>query len=433
MPRIRRRLGDRAAQNQHQHGAAGAYSFAQFLVILLGIFVIVVNLKAVLEHERGELRLRAATVQNKDNSLLDQQTLIDQIVENAAQQVASKATSHIEKHLSAFALSNIQAQSGNNVVENSKIPETNAKDAAFSERTNQEADAQSNDAQGPDSKHGIGEFNEWPARKPKIPNVLVAGVQRGATTSLTKYLVDQFDACSYRSDRLFFAQEKLSATSYASMYSNCTGNKILVDGSPDTIMYPAEVKKLYEEDGSIDDLKIIVTLREPVERELSSYNNRRWQLEAKLGGADLIKRGGAVRDFTEDVRDRLLKDFKNQNVKALYGTYADQLAQWFQMFNRKQILILSFTELQRNQTAYLDRVHAFLSQQPRRPEQVFPVEAKAQYQQEKTEHLCKYMNFVWNRFFRAHDKKLQPLLTDNPGPVMEQTPFPPFQVQCISG
>jgi hypothetical protein len=398
MPRIRRRLGaggdlGRSAQNQNQHGTAGAFSFAQFLIILLGIFVIIVNLKSVLEHERGELTLRAATVQTKGHPL--DQTLIDQIVENAAQQVASKATSHIEQHLRAFAQSHI-------------------------EETPTEATA----------NQGIDESKKWPFRMPRLPNVLVAGVQRGATTSLTKYIVDQFDACSVKSDRLFFAQEQVSPTTYASLYSNCTGNKIFVDGSPDTIMYPAEVKKLYEADGSIDNLKIIVTLREPVEREVSSYNYRRSQLEVNLGGTDLISRAGTVKDFTDDVRERLLQDVKRRNAKALYGFYADQLAQWFELFNRKQILILSFTELQRNETDYLNRVHSFLSQQPRQPHQVFPVEAQATYKAEKTENLCKFMGFVWSRFFRAQYKKLQELLNDHPGPAMEQTPLPPFEVQC---
>jgi Sulfotransferase domain len=420
MPRIRRRRVDRSSQNQNHGG--GTYSFAQFLVIVFGLFVIIFNLKSVIEHERGELQIRTATVQSKGDTV--DQSLIDQIVETAAQRVASKATSHIEQHLTAF----VSLNQNKARVDEVDTTEANLEDEESFDRTTQQDYGQRNNSED-ESPDGI-ESNQWPASKPRIPNVLVAGVQRGATASLTKYLVDQFDACSYRSDRLFFSQEQVNATMYARLYSNCTSQSIFVDGSSDTILYPNEVKKIYDEDGSIDDLKVIVTLREPVERELSSYSYRRSQLNESFGGTDLIKKDGTVRSFMEDVKDRLLQDFKQQNEKALYGTYADQLKQWFEILDRKQILVLSFAELQANETDYLDRVHSFLSQKPRQASQVFPVEAKAEYQHERTENLCKFMNFMNARFFRSRNMKLEELLKDNPGPTMEQTPFPPFQLQC---
>lgn len=405
MPRIRRRLGDhrRGAQN---HGV-GSYSFAQFLVIFLGIVVIIVNLKSILEHEQGEIRLRSASIQEKQSGNNVDQTLIGQIVEQAAQKAATETKSAIEDTLSELG----------------KAPISN--EALKNEETHDEDPVNNGGGDGVnDSETAL-----WPRKPPRIPNVLVAGVQRGATTSLTKYLSDNFHACSNRTDPLFFADADIA--SYGKLYSNCPEDSmIFVDGSPDALMYPEELKRLYDGDGSIDDLKVIVTLREPVERELSSYTYRRTQLERSLGGMNLVKGNGSVREFSEDIRDRLLRDLKRGNQKQLYGHYAIILGKWFELFDRKQILVLSYDELKSNQMDYLKRIHSFLSLEPSNPVSEFPFEAQSEYHEEKTEKLCKFMNYMWVRFFRQQNAKLNTLMQDNPGPEMEQYPFPTFEVEC---
>lgn len=421
MPRIRRRLGNRRG-TQVQDQGVGAYSFAQFLVILLGIFVIISNLKTVLEHEQGEIKLRTASIQQRDKGSSVDHTLIDRIVEEAVQKAATKTKSEMEERFNE--IKNAPKPTNEAVAQGDK--DVNSNGVEQKDNTSEPKDTGSN---GVDQKDSNSESTPRPRKTPRIPNVLVAGVQRGGTTSLTKYLSNNFNACSNKTDPSFFADTTVDL--YAKLYSDCTPeSKILVDGSPDALMYPEEIKRLYGEAGSIDELKIIVTLREPVERELSSYTYRRTQLENSRGGMNLVKRDGSVREFPDDIRDRLLKDFKRGNFKQLYSNYAVILSKWFELFDRKQILILSFNELKTNQTDYLNRIHSFLSLQPSKSMPKFPVEAKSEYHETKTAKLCKFMNYCWNRFFRQRDSKLRDLLQANPGPEMEQNPFPQFEVEC---
>jgi len=48
---------------------------------------------------------------------------------------------------------------------------------------------------------------------------------------------------------------------------------IVIDGTPSYIKFPERVHKIYKRHGLIDQLRIVISLREPVSREISSYTH----------------------------------------------------------------------------------------------------------------------------------------------------------------
>ena len=138
-----------------------------------------------------------------------------------------------------------------------------------------------------------------------------------------------------------------------------------MDATQNTFKYPDKVHKTCVVAGRNQHakLKIILTLREPVSRELSLYNYIR-NAHVKFNTTDrwydiVTSETGALYDFDEYVENALKKKLADSSVTNV-GYYADNIKRWTRYFKRNQILILSYDELLYNTSMVQDRVREFL-------------------------------------------------------------------------
>ena len=273
-----------------------------------------------------------------------------------------------------------------------------------------------------------------------LPNLFIAGAQKGGTSTIhtrlsslvcepivfpeDKTLLDE--GLILRQKEVHFFDDGRRYHSgvdfYRARYANCT-KYYAIDSTPDYFVHPGRIREFYNQHGNASELKIILSLREPVAREISMYHNMvRQRLDIPEWAWPVVAENGRVRSFDEYVHDHLLPDRRFLNS---YGNYARWIPMWFLHFDRSQILIVAYDELKSNTTAFWSRIESFLGLRipplesstivnPSRPSEPVPCEVQ--------ENLAK--------IFRASNEELYRILEQNPGPPMEQRPFPRFREVC---
>lgn len=71
---------------------------------------------------------------------------------------------------------------------------------------------------------------------------------------------------------------------YAKRFQHCAEDdnlEFIMDATPRTLLYPEHVYSIYNQTKGGSSLKIIVILREPVSRELSLYNHKKFEYTGK--------------------------------------------------------------------------------------------------------------------------------------------------------
>tara|TARA_B100001245_G_scaffold217001_1_gene185154 strand:- start:62 stop:592 length:531 start_codon:yes stop_codon:yes gene_type:complete len=155
-------------------------------------------------------------------------------------------------------------------------------------------------------------------------------------------------------------------------------------------------------------MKIIVILRNPVDRAYSQYHlNVREKIE-KRSFEDVIKENMNRLDKESHEQHEIKPQFlaeKNNYLKK--GLYAQQLRHWLKIFPRKNILIMSTEEFESNQQTIYNNIFEFLN--------IFQFEIKNTEKMEKGNYmpmesktrslLLDYFRSYNNELFKLIDKK----------------------------
>mmetsp|Transcript_4940 Transcript_4940/g.11784 ORF Transcript_4940/g.11784 Transcript_4940/m.11784 type:complete len:116 (-) Transcript_4940:1038-1385(-) len=113
---------------------------------------------------------------------------------------------------------------------------------------------------------------------------------------------------------------------------------------------------------------------------------------------------------------------RNLNVGNCSGLYAMHLQKWFNRFSRQQILVLSYDELSLDEQKVRERIQGFLGytipgtiEMANGQENPFKVRSISAETREKLRGI-----------FAPQNGALYRLLDHQPGPPMEERPFPRF-------
>ncbi len=218
-------------------------------------------------------------------------------------------------------------------------------------------------------------FGQATSRWRHSPDFLIIGTKRGGTTTLFRALQDHprvvpmFPATQdLKSSHFYDLELDRSEAWFRSHFATdrvrrASGNgtpAITGEASPYYLFHPTAPGRIRQD---LPDVKLIVTLRDPVSRAFSHH----W---------DRVKNGVETLSFTEATeieeqrlageRNRLLAD--PHAVSHAYehysyvsrGRYAEQLEAWFELFPREQFLILRSEDLYREPQATYDRALDFL-------------------------------------------------------------------------
>ena len=116
-----------------------------------------------------------------------------------------------------------------------------------------------------------------------LPNLIVAGVPKAGSTSLHMYLSKHPDICgSYTKEINFFSplhrgHDLHPLSEYAGHFSHAAGERYRLESSPGYLYGRGIANGIRETLG--EDVRIIVVLRNPVERVMSFYNRAVGQLK----------------------------------------------------------------------------------------------------------------------------------------------------------
>jgi hypothetical protein len=108
-----------------------------------------------------------------------------------------------------------------------------------------------------------------------LPNLLIAGVPKGGTTSLFRYLAQHPDICGARNkelryfDPVRYGEPMLPLSAYAEHFEHCTVERYRMEATPGYFSGGLPVATAIAE--TLEDARVLICLRDPVQRCWSWY------------------------------------------------------------------------------------------------------------------------------------------------------------------
>jgi len=222
------------------------------------------------------------------------------------------------------------------------------------------------------------------------PSFLIIGAQKAGTTALYYYLAEHPSIVPSRDKELgFFAPElfadwpehpkfgvlrRVGGTIFDDPRSyrravawyhaqfpwphELGRHRLTFEATPEYLYYPDVAKRIHAYDAN---MKLVVLLRDPVERAFSA-----WNMYRSFGGyrTFVYAPRRETRDFETAIRAELagLEAGTSPRDPGYIGRglYHEQLARYFHWFDRRQVLVLESGELRRDTSKTLGQVTRFL-------------------------------------------------------------------------
>jgi hypothetical protein len=206
-----------------------------------------------------------------------------------------------------------------------------------------------------------------------LPDFIIIGSSKSGTWAIHNYLLQHPDI-DYSARNIHFFEyaysNKISwykshfpTKLYKSLVESIHKRKCLMSEHTSTYLHhpliPQRVK-----DG-IPDVKLIVSLRNPIDRAYSNYH-----MFVRIGTE---KRTFEDAVFSELKRIEIIKENDNFQIKnpnfsncvesnyLRHGTYVDKLENWLKSFRREQFCIVENKDLSKNPQQVLDKIFEFLN------------------------------------------------------------------------
>ena len=243
------------------------------------------------------------------------------------------------------------------------------------------------------------------------PDFLIIGVQKGGTTSLYNYLIQhpQVAAANHKEVHFFDLNFDKGIEWYKSQFSNSTeGDRLLTgEASPYYIFHPRVAERVYD---LFPQIKIILLLRNPIERAISHYyyyvkiGCENLSLEAAIA-AEPQRLAGEIEKL---IANETYYSYNHQHHAYLSrGIYADQLSNWLKFFPKEQMLILKSEDLYTNPAATFNTTLEFLNLPPHQ------LENYEKYNAGEYPPIREEMYQQLTAYFQPHNQRLAELLGTN--------------------
>jgi hypothetical protein len=181
------------------------------------------------------------------------------------------------------------------------------------------------------------------SRMRRLPDVLIIGTQRGGTSSLYKYLgAHPSVAPSLRKETQYFTRRYGMGVAWYRVNFPLTirGNVLTFEATPDYLFFPQAAARAA---ALVPDAKIIVLLRDPVQRAFSHHRYAmRLGIETLPFPEAIDVESGRLEPDIEAMTDDPSFDpkaFRNFSYVSR-GFYADQLERWFEWYPRDRFLFI---------------------------------------------------------------------------------------------
>ena len=270
------------------------------------------------------------------------------------------------------------------------------------------------------------------------PRFLIIGAQKAGTTALYYYLAQHPNIRPSSEKELFFFSPELfedwpehpnhrilcaqtrrdffdprmyprAAAWYHSHFPlphELGRRHITYEVTPEYLYYPAVAERIFKYDPK---MKLIATLRDPVERAYSA-----WNMYCSFGEGDyrpfIYAPRRETRGFDEAVRAELNKIQSGKTTLdpgyVRRGLYYEQLLRYFKLFNRDQILILDSRALKHDTSGVIEQVVNFLGLPEYKHESAWPPFLVGKYETQIPSEALRLLR----EFYKPHNEKLYQLL-----------------------
>lgn len=195
-----------------------------------------------------------------------------------------------------------------------------------------------------------------------LPDFLVIGTARGGSTSLYDILSRHPDVIPARKKELRFLSLSYGRGLlwYRSNFPilKRLRRKITGEASPDYLEHPLSPKRAFE---ILPDVKIVVLLRNPIDRAFSHYHWVRNKGDESLDFGDAVENEDKRLASEMDIVMRGGYSWEHQRHAYLReGRYAEQLERWFHYYDRERMLIIKSEDYFADPQAECEKVFRFL-------------------------------------------------------------------------
>jgi len=193
----------------------------------------------------------------------------------------------------------------------------------------------------------------------KLANLIIAGVNKAGSTSLFHYLSAHPDICGSRDKEtcyflpVLYQETVPPITEYESQFSQCTTQKYRLEATPGYVTGGEKMAVTISE--TLGDAKIIIILKDPVERLISFYKRKKATLQ--------LPKEMSFEEFVTKCRKMNSNDLKlqeNHLYSALQtGEYDTFLEPWLQQFG-DNIKIVFFDDLKKDALKFMNNLSEWL-------------------------------------------------------------------------
>jgi hypothetical protein len=189
------------------------------------------------------------------------------------------------------------------------------------------------------------------------PNFFIVGAQKAGTTSLYFYLkeIPQVYMCPLK-EPFYFASNAVKSNAsdvirdkkeYLKLFENARGYTAVGEATPIYLWDPDAPRLIHQ---TVPHARIIIILRDPIERAYSNY-----LMKMKYSGMKSSFYDELMRDYNSQE-----KLFGRSQLYVEFGMYYEQVKRYFDTFGRKQVKVIIFEEFIRHPEQTVNEVLAFL-------------------------------------------------------------------------
>lgn len=197
------------------------------------------------------------------------------------------------------------------------------------------------------------------------PDFIVIGAQKGGTTSLFHYLNQhpQLNLPSKKEIHFFTKNYHRGLKFYKTYFPFKKNGKLSGEATPYYLFHPLIPKRVFKH---YPNVKLIVMLRNPVDRAFSHYNMEKKMTKEDRSFEDAIK---DELDKFEIINSQVLLSSRYSNEHAHHsylsrGLYQEQIVRWLTCFDKSQMLFLKSEDFFRDPQKELNKVFNFLKIDP---------------------------------------------------------------------
>ena len=193
-----------------------------------------------------------------------------------------------------------------------------------------------------------------------LPDFLVIGAQKGGSTSLYDYLIQHPEIYSATTKEVHFFSNLYGKGDawYRAQFHWQKNGVITGEATPYYLFHPLAAPRIAR---LIPHVKIIVVLRDPVDRAISHYYHAVRHGFEHLSICDAIER--SIVEFSQDEKTVMEGSYSFNHQERSYGPrglYAEQLSRYTKLFSSSQLLIIRSEDLFTAPAKMLKRLFRFL-------------------------------------------------------------------------